>query len=92
MYIIEGLFSMVVAIWIWFGLPNNPATAYFLNEEEKWMMQVRNEQSRHYLGPKKFTWDEFWIEVRDPKLYLRYVPFLPKHFSLLYLHFIISGH
>ncbi|CRG89473.1 putative transporter C1683,12 [Talaromyces islandicus] len=68
-YIIEGCFSMVIAVWIWFGLPNDPSNAYFLNEEEKWMMQVRNEQRRHYMGAEKFTWDEFWIEIRDPKLY-----------------------
>ncbi|GAM42759.1 nicotinic acid plasma membrane transporter [Talaromyces pinophilus] len=68
-YIIEGIFSIIVAVWIWFGLPNDPTNAYFLTPEQKWMMQVRNEQSRHYLGPEKFTWDQFWIEVRDPKLY-----------------------
>ncbi|OKL64186.1 hypothetical protein UA08_01004 [Talaromyces atroroseus] len=69
-YIIEGLFSIVIAVWIWFGLPTDPATAYFLNDEEKWMMQVRREQSRRYLGPDKFDWKEFRIEMRDPKLYL----------------------
>jgi Major Facilitator Superfamily len=71
-YIIEGLFSIVVAVWIWFGLPTDPAQAYFLNDEEKWMMQVRKEQSKRYLGPEKFDWAEFRIEMRDPKLYIRY--------------------
>jgi hypothetical protein len=64
---------VIVAVWIWFGLPNDPTNAYFLTAEQKWMMQVRNEQSRQYLGPEKFTWDQFWIEVRDPKLYFRFV-------------------
>ena len=50
---------------------SDTTAAYFLTPEQKWMMQVRNEQSRHYLGPEKFTWDQFWIEVRDPKLYFR---------------------
>ncbi|EEA25514.1 hypothetical protein TMatcc_006257 [Talaromyces marneffei ATCC 18224] len=68
-YFIEGIFSILVAVWIWYGLPNDPSNAYFLTTEQKWMMQVRNEQSRQYLGPEKFTWDQFWIEVRDPKLY-----------------------
>jgi hypothetical protein len=62
---------MIVAVWIWFGLPNDPGNAYFLNAEEKWMMQVRYEQRRKYMGQEKFTWDEFWIELRDPKLYMR---------------------
>ena len=72
-YIIEGLFSVIIAVWVWFGLPTDPAKAYFLNDEEKWMMQVRQEQSKRYLGPEKFDWQEFRIEVRDLKLYIRYV-------------------
>ncbi|KAL2220630.1 major facilitator superfamily domain-containing protein [Thermoascus aurantiacus ATCC 26904] len=69
-YIIEGLFSMVVAVWIWFGLPNDPANAYFLTDEEKWMMRVRNEQRRKYMGSEKFSWEEMRIAVTDPKLYM----------------------
>jgi len=67
-YIIEGLFSAICAILIWFGLPNNPADAYFLTEEDKWMMQVRSEQRRKYMGSDKFSWEEMRIAVRDPKL------------------------
>ncbi|PLN80636.1 MFS general substrate transporter [Aspergillus taichungensis] len=67
-YIIEGLFSIVCALLIWFGLPNDPANAYFLTDEEKWMMRVRNEQRRHYMGNEHFTWEEMWLALRDPKL------------------------
>ncbi|KAJ5462522.1 hypothetical protein N7475_007466 [Penicillium sp. IBT 31633x] len=68
-YIIEGLFSILCAVLIWFGLPNNPAEAYFLTEEEKWMMRVRNEQRRKYMGSEEFSWEEMRIAARDPKLY-----------------------
>jgi MFS family permease len=68
-YIIEGLFSAMCAILIWFGLPNNPAESYFLNEEEKWMMRVRNEQRRKYMGSESFSWEEMRIALRDPKLF-----------------------
>ncbi|KAJ5907287.1 uncharacterized protein N7473_004203 [Penicillium subrubescens] len=68
-YIIEGIFSALCAILIWFGLPNDPAEAYFLNDEEKWMMRVRNEQRRKYMGSEKFSWEEMRIALRDPKLY-----------------------
>jgi len=61
---------MVVAVWIWFGLPNDPANAYFLTDEEKWMMRVRNEQRRKYMGSEKFSWEEMRIAVTDPKLYM----------------------
>lgn len=66
---IEGLFSFVCAILIWFGLPNNPENAYFLNDEEKWMMRIRNEQRRKYMGSEKFSWAEMRIAVTDPKFY-----------------------
>ncbi|KAL1962150.1 hypothetical protein VTN77DRAFT_554 [Rasamsonia byssochlamydoides] len=69
-YIIEGIFSVIVAVWIWFGLPNDPANAYFLTAEEKWIMQVRNAQRRKYMGSEKFSWEEVRIALRDPKLYL----------------------
>lgn len=69
MYIVEGLFSAVCAILIWFGLPNNPAEAYFLSEEEKWMMRVRNEQRRAYMGSDEFSWKELRIALGDPKLF-----------------------
>lgn len=67
-YIIEGLFSFIIAILIWFGLPNNPEEAYFLTEEERWMMRVRNEQRRKYMGSEEFSWEEMRIAVTDPKL------------------------
>ncbi|KAK4198090.1 major facilitator superfamily domain-containing protein [Triangularia verruculosa] len=38
-YIIEGIFSILIGLLIWFGLPNDPTNAYFLNEREKEMMQ-----------------------------------------------------
>lgn len=71
MYIIEGIFSIVCAIAVWFGLPNDPSNAYFLNDEEKQMMKCRAEQRKKYMGSDKFDWEEVKIEFRDPKLYLR---------------------
>jgi len=49
-YIIEGLFSIVVAIFVWFGLPTDPSQAWFLNAEEREMMRCRNGQRQQYLG------------------------------------------
>ncbi|OJJ32725.1 hypothetical protein ASPWEDRAFT_42737 [Aspergillus wentii DTO 134E9] len=69
-YIIEGLFSIICAFLIWFGLPNDPENAYFLSDEEKWMMRVRNEQRRKYMGSEEFSWEEIRIAATDPKLIL----------------------
>lgn len=71
--IIEGLFSVVVAVAVWFGLPNEPERAYFLNEHERELMRIRAEQRAQYMGDEKFSWDEVIITLRDPKMWLRYV-------------------
>lgn len=70
-YIIEGIFSVVVAVIVWFGLPNNPDDAYFLNDREKQLMRIRAEQRAQYMGSEDFSWDEVFITLRDPKLWLR---------------------
>ncbi|GAB7351838.1 hypothetical protein MBLNU459_g2398t1 [Dothideomycetes sp. NU459] len=69
-YIIEGLFSIVVAVVVWFGLPNDPSNAYFLNAEEKHLMKVRAAQRSAYMGSEEFSWTEVKIALKDPKLYL----------------------
>lgn len=69
-YIIEGIFSILIAFAVWFGLPTNPAEAYFLNEEEKAMMRTRYAQEKQYLGSEEFSWAEIRIAFTDPKLYL----------------------
>lgn len=70
-YIIEGIFSMLIAPIIWFGLPNDPSNAYFLNDEEKRMMKIRAIQRAQYMGSEEFNWEEIRIGLKDPKLYLR---------------------
>lgn len=82
-YIIEGIFSIVVGFAVWFGLPNDPSNAYFLNAEEKQLMQVRAAQRAQYMGSEDFSWDEIKIALADPKLYLRFVAY-PK--MVFYFH------
>lgn len=72
-YIIEGIFSMIIAVLVWFGLPTNPAEAWFLTPEQKSMMRIRYEMRKQYLGSEEFSWEEVKIAFRDPKLYLRFV-------------------
>ncbi|PNY21845.1 MFS transporter [Tolypocladium capitatum] len=70
-YVVEGVFSFVIAPIIWFGLPNDPSKAYFLNAEERNMMAVRAVQRAQYMGSDDFSWDEIKIGLKDPKLYFR---------------------
>jgi hypothetical protein len=58
---------------VWFGLPTDPTSAWFLNAEEREMMRFRNAQRKQYLGSEKFDWTELRIALTDPKLYLRHV-------------------
>jgi len=81
-YIIEGIFSIVIAIAVWFGLPTDPTQAWFLNAEERQMMRFRNAQRKQYLGSEKFDWAELRIALTDPKLYFRYfVPYIYLYFE-----------
>lgn len=72
-YIVEGIFSIIVAAMVWFGLPNDPSKAYFLNAREKESMQHRAVQRAAYMGSEEYSWDEIKIALADPKVYLRYV-------------------
>lgn len=69
-FIIEGLISLLVAPVIWFGLPNDPSEAYFLDPHERAMMRVRAVQRARYMGAETFSWYEVGVALRDPKLYL----------------------
>ena len=61
---------MIIAIMVWFGLPTNPAEAWFLSSEQKQMMRVRQHQTAQYIGSDEFAWEEVRIAFKDPKLYL----------------------
>lgn len=62
---------MVCAIVVFFGLPNDPANAYFLNKEQKELMAIRAERNKAYSGSQKFSWEEVKLACKDPKVYLR---------------------
>ncbi|KAJ4375155.1 hypothetical protein N0V83_002239 [Neocucurbitaria cava] len=69
-YIIEGIISIAVVPLIWFGLPNNPSQAYFLNAHQKEIMVARDIERARYIGQEKFDWGQVNQAFRDPKVYL----------------------
>lgn len=71
-YLIEGAFSVLCALVVWFGLPTDIREAYFLNSEERKVMQVRHTERMDYMGEDKLDWNEVKLAFSDPKVWLRY--------------------
>lgn len=69
-YIIEGAFSVVCALAIWFGMPNDVRKAYFLNEEDRKVMEIRHLQRLSYMGADEFSWEEIRLAFTDIKVWL----------------------
>ncbi|KAK1774375.1 MFS general substrate transporter [Copromyces sp. CBS 386.78] len=69
-YFIEGIFSILIGLLVWFALPNDPTEAYFLNQEEKQMMRVRARQRAQYMGSEEFSWEEIRYALKDKKMWI----------------------
>ncbi len=72
----EGIFSVLSGLVVWFGLPNDPANAYFFNAEEREMMATRAALNQQYMGSNKLDWQEVKNAALDPKVYFRQVSLL----------------
>lgn len=69
-YIIEGVGSFVLAVIVWFSLPNEVEYAYFLNPRERDLVRWRADQTRDYSGNESFSWTEIRIAALDIKTYI----------------------
>lgn len=56
LYIIEGVVSLAIVPFVWFGLPENPAQAKFFTAEELEVLAARELKRREYMGDSKFSW------------------------------------
>jgi len=71
LFLVEGLISVVVGIMAVFLLPDSFQTAWWLSEEEKALMVIRQEQGRLYLGESDtFDKSEVKLAFKDPKVWL----------------------
>jgi len=57
-----------VAVAVFFGLPNDPTKAWFLNAEEREMMRCRNGQRQKYLGRySDLEFENFADDYKGPR-------------------------
>lgn len=69
-FIICGAISVVWAVILWFALPSNPASAWFLNERERIIALRRMEDAKTGVESKKFKMDQAIEALLDPKVWL----------------------
>ncbi|KAF2096325.1 retrograde regulation protein 2 [Rhizodiscina lignyota] len=74
LYIIEGLITITFASVVYFLIPKNYSSAYFLNEEERVIMRHRAELMESYSGGQgHYTKGDVWLAVTDVKTWLHSV-------------------
>ncbi|KAH6670304.1 allantoate permease [Plectosphaerella plurivora] len=69
-FIICGALSTAWAIALWFMLPSNPATAWFLKDRERLVAIKRVENNNTGMESKKFKKDQAIEAFLDPKVWL----------------------
>jgi len=72
LYIIEGLFSLLVVPWAWYGLPEYPAKAKWWTPKEAEAMEQCEAQRIEYMGAEKFDWSQVRSAMKDWRLYTGY--------------------
>lgn len=70
LFIIEGIASVLVAVFVFFVMADDFENAKFLNEEDKQLMRIRAERNARYNGKPDFDWAEVRKAATDPKLYV----------------------
>ncbi|CZR42685.1 uncharacterized protein FPRO_09988 [Fusarium proliferatum ET1] len=69
-FIICGAISVVWVVILWFALPSNPASVWFLDERERIVALRRMEDAKTGVESKKFKMDQAIEALLDPKVWL----------------------
>ncbi|KAK1232451.1 hypothetical protein PQX77_004428 [Marasmius sp. AFHP31] len=70
LYLIEGIVTIVIGFICIPFVPDSYEEAWYLNKREKFLMRVREIQSREYMGDTSFSWGEVRKAFTDPVIYL----------------------
>jgi len=82
-FLFGGLLTIVLSPLVWFILPDSPATAKFLNHEEKVIAVERLRANNMGTETKEWKWEQVWELAFDIKTYL--------WFAMLFLCALPSG-
>lgn len=88
LHIAVGGMTLLLAVWVWFAYPNNPAEARFLNTEER-VQVIRRVHASHQssIEQKRFKPEQFRETLRDPVSWL----FTLQAFTLMYGNNLMYG-
>ncbi|KAF2157314.1 MFS general substrate transporter [Myriangium duriaei CBS 260.36] len=77
LFLVEGFPSVLVAVWAWWWIPDEPGTARWLNARERRVAEARVRQRdigksvhSHSKHAKRLDWGDVVSTLRDPKSYL----------------------
>ncbi|KAG7052911.1 hypothetical protein JMJ77_0000007 [Colletotrichum scovillei] len=70
LFIIEGCISIVIGLALWVTLPFDSEKAWFLNEEERYVMSLRVKRDVAYKGERKFEWKYAKMAFTEPIIYI----------------------
>jgi MFS family permease len=71
LFIVEGILSVGIAVLLWAFMPDNAASAKFLNADDKKLMVLRQEKHARYMALNEtFDKKEIWRTFKDPKIWL----------------------
>ena len=88
LHIVTGGLTFLLAIWVWFDYPSNPAEARFLTLEEKVQVIRRVHQSQQSsIEQKQFKKEQFVETLKDPVSWL----FCLQAFTLMYANNLNYG-
>lgn len=69
--IIEGIPTIMLGIAIFFLMPNDPESAYFLNEDEKKLVVVRHGRAYgNTTSAQQFSKQDMWKAFKDWKVWM----------------------
>ncbi|KAI1494901.1 major facilitator superfamily transporter [Biscogniauxia mediterranea] len=69
-FLFLGLLTVVVGIAFWFIMPDSPATAGFLNNEQKRLHLERIRHNEQGIGSQEFKWDHVKEALKDTMTWL----------------------